>query len=83
MKPSKHPAIRSVLRASGTAMTAKEISARVGIDADNVRQALRRMPDTYIEAYALSRRSVHEALWRVVIPPPNCPHPKPRTPRKP
>lgn len=45
---------------------------------------IRRMPDTYVKAWQrVSESSSYEAIWAVVIPPPDAAHPGGRYSKKP
>lgn len=82
MKKPHIPAIRELLRAHPDGLTAKEIMqcipavSKPGV----VRKCLMRMPDAYIDRWVIKggTRGQEESVWAVVVPPPNCPHPKDR-----
>lgn len=75
MRSSNHPAIRALLRNAADGMTIKEMSARIGVCADSVRNALKAMPDVYVDRWVPAPRGTFEAVWCAVTPPENCPHP--------
>ena len=76
MSLSRHPNIRALLRASEDGMTAAQIGEAMGVDQGGVYHALVRMPDAYIDRYLLPVRGQYAAVWCVVVPPENCPHPR-------
>lgn len=47
------------------------------LSTDSVRGALENMPDAYIDRWTkLPADKTYEAVWCVVVPPPNCPKPE-------
>lgn len=78
MSKSKHPDIRELLRAHDDGLTVAQLSRGLGISTDSARQALENMPDAYVDRYLAPVRGQYPAVWCVVVPPPNCPHPKAR-----
>ena len=72
---SKHDLVRKVLRESEDGLTAKQITEAVGVDKDPLSRILQTMPDAYIDRWAGPTRGQYSAVWCVVIPPENCPHP--------
>jgi hypothetical protein len=49
----------------------------LNLSADSVRGALENMPDAYIDRWTkLPAGKTYEAVWCVVVPPPNCPKPE-------
>lgn len=80
MKKPHMPAIRELLRARPDGMSALEIKAAIGVikKAETVRNCLNRMPDAYIDRWVKAKRGQYEAIWCVVVPPPNCPYPTDR-----
>lgn len=82
MKKPHIPAIRALLRDHPEGLTAKEILTLLPHISKTtvVKSSLSKMPDAYIDRWVLKagNRGQHEAVWMVVIPPPNCPHPKDR-----
>lgn len=75
MSKSRHPDIRVLLRKHDDGLTAAQISGALGIKQDSVRQSLGDMPDVYIDRYLEPVRGQYPAVWCVVVPPANCPHP--------
>jgi hypothetical protein len=41
----------------------------------NVRRSLKALPDAYIDRWESAPRKAYKAIWCVVIPPEDCPHP--------
>jgi hypothetical protein len=72
---SKHDLVRKVLRESEDGLTAKQITEAVGVDKDPLSRILQTMPDAYIDRWSGPVRGQFSAVWCVVIPPENCPHP--------
>jgi hypothetical protein len=75
MSRSRHPEIRALLRANDDGMTVTQISAALGARLDSVRWSLYSMPDAYIDRWDGPIRGQYAAVWCVVVPPENCPHP--------
>ena len=67
--------IRQLLREHPDGLTTKAIAERVGTNEEAARKRLHEMPDTYIDRWDGPRRGQYAAVWCVVIPPDNCPHP--------
>lgn len=79
--------IRELLRAHPDGMTHCQIAKAFGIrDMNQPRIALKGMPDAYIDRWVEAVRygtaygtkpgvAGYEAVWCVVTPPENCPHP--------
>lgn len=78
MKTPIHPVIRGYLRKNTNGATLHEIAERNGLARKSVRNALMGMPDAYIDRWAYPVRGQYQAVWCVVVPPPNCPHPDDR-----
>jgi len=72
---SKHDLVRKVLRESEDGLTAKQITEAVGVDKDPLSRILQTMPDAYIDRWTGPDRGQYSAVWCVVVPPENCPHP--------
>lgn len=70
---TKH--IRQLLREHPDGLTLKTIAERVDRAEGTVRQLLSSMPDTYIDRWDGPTRGQYAAVWCVVVPPDNCPHP--------
>lgn len=57
-------------------MTVADIARELGAkNTDPVRLALEAMPDAYVDRWDGPTRGQFAAVWCVVVPPPNCPHP--------
>jgi hypothetical protein len=72
---SSHPNIRRLLHQYHDGLTSTEIAERLELKPDTVRNALKDMPDTYIDRW---KRVYHEpphAVWCAVVPPEDCPKP--------
>jgi hypothetical protein len=77
MSKSRHPDIRKLLHKYHDGLTATEVSERLEILYDSTYNALRTMPDTYIDRWKKARQGQPaEAVWCAVVPPENCPKPK-------
>jgi len=72
---SKHDIVRKVLRDNADGLTAKQITVQVQVEADSLSRILDAMPDTYIDRWSEPVRGQYSAVWCVVVPPENCPHP--------
>lgn len=81
MKTPHHPNIRALLRQHPEGMTCNDIGAAVGARYSTIRRAMEAMPDAYIDRWVRDPKSRGQfsAVWCVVIPPRNCPHPTDRT----
>jgi predicted Zn-ribbon and HTH transcriptional regulator len=81
MKPS-HPKIRQLLHQYQDGLTAKEISERLEKRHDTIYAALQNMPDTYIDRWLEAQQQLPpQAVWCAVIPPEDCPKPRPKNAR--
>ncbi len=78
MSKSRLPEIRALLRQCDDGMTVKGVSEYIGASLAVTRNSLILMPDAYIDRWSSSEatKGQFEAVWCVVIPPENCPHPK-------
>jgi hypothetical protein len=75
MSKSKHDLVRKALRDSSDGLTVKQIVDLTQIDKDPLSRILQTMPDAYIDRWSGPTRGQYSAVWCVVIPPENCPHP--------
>lgn len=75
MSKSHCPAIRTLLRKEPDGLTLVEIASTLAIDIGVARNAIKRMPDAYIDRWVTTPRGPYAAVWCVVVPPPNCPKP--------
>jgi hypothetical protein len=68
--------LRALLRLHPDGLTVKEIMAEVPDRAKtSIRYVLRNLPDAYIDRWESAPRKQYRAVWCVVIPPEDCPHP--------
>jgi hypothetical protein len=78
------PAIRAILRDYPNGRTAKQIHAMLPYiyNIKTIKSGLRKMPDAYIDRWILEpgSRGQYQAIYMVVVPPLDCPHPKDRFP---
>ncbi len=78
MSRSNHPKIRALLREHEDGLSINSIAAALNLEADSVQGALNKMPDVYIDRWQTSRTSrIPFSVWIAVVPPPDCPKPKP------
>jgi hypothetical protein len=75
MSKSKHDLVRKVLRESEDGLTVRQIVDLTQIDKDPLSRILQTMPDAYIDRWSGPARGQYSAVWCVVVPPENCPHP--------
>ena len=82
MKKPHIPAIRELLREHKDGLTAKQIHHFLPYiyKVATVKSSLTKMPDAYVDRWTitLGSRGQYEAVWCVVVPPANCPHPQDR-----
>lgn len=72
--------IREALRRNTDGMTAHELADETGARLYSVKSALQTMPDTYIDRWTVAGyRSPSQAVYCVVVPPPDCPRPQGKT----
>jgi predicted Zn-ribbon and HTH transcriptional regulator len=68
--------LRELLRNNPEGLTVKEIMAVYNNRAESgVRSILKNLPDSYIDRWQSAPRKQYRAVWCVVIPPEDCPHP--------
>jgi len=79
MSKTHVPAIRALLREEPDGLTLAEMSQRLSIRIEVLRNCMTRMPDAYIDRWQTSSVGPPAAVWCVVVPPPNCPHPTRRS----
>lgn len=81
---SHHPAVRALLRANPDGLTVKQLKQALPELAKHKTaiQALKGMPDTYVDRWVDARRGQWQAVWCVVVPPEDCPRPGGRNARK-
>jgi hypothetical protein len=73
---SRHPDIRRLLHKYHDGLTSIEISEWLDLKPDSVRNALREMPDTYIDRWKKVKHEPPHAVWCAIVPPEDCPRPK-------
>lgn len=76
MRKSNHHTIRDLLRQEPDGMTAEALAETLGTTDQSIRNSLKGMPDAYIDRFSGPVRGHYSAVWCVVVPPENCPHPK-------
>ena len=76
MSKSKHDLVRRVLRNSEDGLTVKQIMDLSQVHTDSLSRILAAMPDAYIDRWTGPTKSQYSAVWCVVVPPEDCPHPK-------
>lgn len=74
--------IRKLLTTNPDGMTTKQIAEITKREISGIRQHLHRMPDTYRDRWIPAKNSQYEAVWCIVVPPPDCPHPQGKHERK-
>lgn len=77
MRKSNHHAIRMALQKYHDGLTISEIAERTEKDKGAINRALLDMSDAYIDRWISNRehRKQWAAVWRVIVPPQNCPKP--------
>jgi len=73
--------MRRLLRASDDGLTLLELADETGHRSSVVHKRLLGMPDVYIDRWLKNppgRGRPYSAVWAVVVPPENCPHPAKR-----
>lgn len=76
---SNHPQIRKLLHQYYDGLTATEVSERLELKPDTARNALKDMPDTYIDRWTKAKQGQpSQAVWCAVVPPEDCPKPTPK-----
>lgn len=73
--------IRAYLRENPDGASVNAIADALQAYPYGVRRILQRMPDAYIDRWTAppggpTSQTHLESIWRVVVPPPNCPRPK-------
>lgn len=67
--------LRAILRSHPDGLNTAALADMTGRDRKNVRDYLYKMCDTYIDRWDGPYRGQYNAVWCVVVPPDNCPHP--------
>ena len=79
MSRPRHFEIRKLLHQYHDGLTAMELSERLQLLHDSTYNALRNMPDTYIDRWTKAKQGQpSQAVWCVVVPPEDCPKPRPK-----
>lgn len=74
--------IREALQARPDGMTLNELRLAFPTRTlPNLRRSLKALPDAYIDRWESAPRKAYKAVWCVVIPPEDCPHPTKGTTR--
>ena len=79
MRKSNHERIRKILKTCDGMTVAGLVDLIMGISDASVREALKNMPDTYIDRWTPGRKG-WTAVWCVVDVPEDCPKPKKEKP---
>jgi len=80
LSKSKHQELREVLLKHEEGLTAKELSIHVGMQADNVTQSVRTMPDVYVDRWTKPKKGVkYVPIYIAVKIPEDCPAPYAKT----
>lgn len=74
MRKSNHIALRQLLREHADGLTPWQLAESTGLAKSSIIRALQGMPDAYIDRW-IALGGQYAAVWCVVVPPPNCPHP--------
>jgi len=80
-KMTNHTKIRKLLRSHPDGMTTLEVTTHTGVERSIVQQAMKDMPDVYIDRWVTTLTGPPQAVWIGVVPPDDCPKPPPK-PRK-
>ena len=68
--------VRAVLKENPDGLTMKQIMNKFPDRTEsNIRRTLKMLPDAYIDRWEAAPRKTYKAVWCVVIPPEDCPHP--------
>ena len=67
--------LRAHLRANPDGLTTAELAELTGRNKYNILTQLKLMPDTYVDRWEGPKRGQYAAVFCVVVPPPDCPHP--------
>ena len=74
MRTSATKSLRQLLRDNPDGLDIGTIANRLDREPDNIRRRLKEMPDAYIVRWEKTKGN-YAAIWCVVTPPENCPHP--------
>ena len=82
--PGMHKKVRKLLReltaGPEEGATVATLSVLIGHSVEATRQALKAMPDTYIDRYIYVNDCRPSSVWMIVTPPPDCPPPPKKNP---
>jgi len=78
----KTPHLRQLLRKHTDGLTIKDLARLIESSRPNTLQALKAMPDAYVDRWEGPNRGQYAAVWCVVVPPENCPHPTRKEPEQ-
>lgn len=67
--------LRALLRSHPDGLSITALADMTGRDRENVTKCLKQMPDTYIDRWEGPKRGQYTAIWSIVTPPDDCPHP--------
>lgn len=68
--------VRALLKEHPDGLTMKQIMNMFPTRTEsNIRRTLKMLPDVYIDRWESVPRKAYKAVWCVVIPPEDCPHP--------
>lgn len=68
--------VRALLRNNPDGLSYREILEQFStMSQASLRRILTNMPDSYIDRWETAPRKTYKAVWCVVIPPEDCPHP--------
>ena len=60
--------------------TVATLALLLGRPPESIRQALKAMPDTYIDRHVYLNKHRASCLWMIITPPPDCPPPPKKNP---
>lgn len=75
MRADRRAEVRALLRGHEDGLSASSIADAMAVDQSIVRNALRVMPDCYIDRWVKPRRGPWAAIWCAVPVPEHCPRP--------
>lgn len=75
MKTSLIKELRAILRGHPEGLSTPALAAMTSRKNNNVRNTLMRMPDVYIDRWLPTTQKSYSAVWCIVTPPDDCPHP--------
>ena len=75
MRTNATKSLRQLLRDNPDGLDIGTIANRLDREPDNIRRRLKEMPDAYIDRWEKRPSGPYAAIWCVITPPENCPHP--------